>query len=134
MIYTSYFSKVKKIYGDNNNLEFVSIAGYKPNWFDNSLIVIHKYTKLSPKKQWWNIWHEKFKDCLNCLESINYYTNYYKKTVLDKLKPQDVYNDLMEISDRKNVVLLCYETPEKFCHRHLVSEWLNMNGIKTEEI
>ena len=27
----------------------------------------------------------------------------------------------------RNVTLLCYETPEKFCHRHLVAEWLN-NG------
>lgn len=133
MIYTSYFSKVKKLYGDNNNLEFVSIAGYKPNWFDNSIIIIHKYIKLAPKKQWWNIWYEKFKDNLNTNESIEWYKNCYK-TVLDKLNPQQVYNDLMEISNRKNVVLLCYETPEKFCHRHLVSEWLNKNGIKTEEI
>ena len=26
---------------------------------------------------------------------------------------------------KKKVVLLCYESAEKFCHRHLVADWLN---------
>ena len=30
-------------------------------------------------------------------------------------------------------VLLCYESPEKFCHRHLVAEWLTNSGIKVKE-
>ena len=25
----------------------------------------------------------------------------------------------------KDIILLCYETPEKFCHRHSVAKWLN---------
>jgi len=31
--------------------------------------------------------------------------------------------DLQKMGD--NVVLLCFETPDKFCHRHLVATWLN---------
>lgn len=29
------------------------------------------------------------------------------------------------LSTNKNVVLLCYESPEKFCHRHIFAEWYN---------
>lgn len=34
----------------------------------------------------------------------------------------------------QRVVLLCWERPESFCHRHLVSEWLNKNGFECKEV
>lgn len=37
-------------------------------------------------------------------------------------------------SDNHDVCLLCYETPEKFCHRHLVCNWLNDHGIECREL
>ena len=36
-------------------------------------------------------------------------------------------------SDNIHVTLLCYEKPDDFCHRHLVSKWFNEHGYKCEE-
>ena len=49
------------------------------------------------------------------------YTRRYNLEVLEKLDPQQVFNDL------KDKVLLCYEMPGDFCHRRLVAEWLFAN-------
>lgn len=134
MIYTSYFSKVKALAGQNLNLVFVSIAGIIPNWFDNSLIEIHKFKKLMPKYEWWSEWRNKFQDNLESYESISWYTNKYYETVLNKLNAKEVYDELLMLSDHKDIVLLCYETPEKFCHRQIVSKWFNDNQINCKEI
>lgn len=32
-----------------------------------------------------------------------------------------------------HIALICYEKPSDFCHRHLVADWLNKNGIPCEE-
>lgn len=134
MLYTSYFSKVKALYGTNPNLVFVSIAGKTPNWFDNSLIQMLKYPKLAPHYTWWKIWHDKFANNLESDESIKWYTQKYYETVLVKLNPVFVQRELLELSDRKDVVLLCYETPQKFCHRKIVKDWFNSVEIECEEI
>lgn len=42
--------------------------------------------------------------------------------ILDKLDPQKVVDDLGD-----NAIMLCYESPSDFCHRHIVSHWLNKN-------
>lgn len=34
----------------------------------------------------------------------------------------------------KPFLLVCLETPEKFCHRHLIAEWLKANDYKVEEL
>lgn len=134
MIYTSYFSKVKALYGQNPNLVFISIAGKTPNWFDNSLIDVLRYSKLAPKYEWWRVWHEKFKDNLESDESMNWYIKKYYETILNQLNPIFVQRDLLDLSNRKDVVLLCYETPEKFCHRQIVMNWFNSAEINCKEI
>lgn len=134
MIYTSYFSKVKALAGKNLDLVFVSIAGKTPNWFDNSLIEIHKFKKLMPKYDWWSEWHDKFQTDLESYESISWYANKYHETILDNFDAKSLAYELFDLSDHKDIVLLCYETPEKFCHRHLVSKWFNDNNIDCEEI
>ena len=134
MIYTSYFSNVKYIAGKKPDLEFVSIAGKTPEWLKDGLIKIHKFKDLMPKYEWWKIWHEKFKDDYQYDESKKCYEEKYNETVLSKLNPNDVQFRLYELSNRKNVVLLCYEKPETFCHRHIVAEWLSGYGIEVEEL
>lgn len=71
---------------------------------------------MAPKYSWWKEWHD------NHL-SEQWYIEKYKETVLQTLNPNKVVQDLQKIGN--NVILLCFETPEKFCHRHLVAEWLN---------
>jgi len=106
MLYTSYFSFVQKI-----PPEFlVSVAGRAPAGFAGA-----EYRKLAPKYEWWRQWHDqKLADA--------WYIEKYYETVLSKLNPREVLRDL----DGK--IILCWETPEKFCHRHLVAEWLNKNA------
>ena len=34
-----------------------------------------------------------------------------------------------------NAVMLCYEKPGDFCHRHLIADWITKNtGITVEEV
>ena len=57
--------------------------------------------------------------------------------ILKMNSPMKVYKDLeiMVRNDRKvAIALLCYESPEKFCHRHLVAEWfMEKLGIEVRE-
>lgn len=52
-----------------------------------------------------------------------YLVKYYK--ILENLDPNKVIEDLNELAGGKPFVMLCYEKPNEFCHRQLVSAWLN---------
>lgn len=134
MIYTSYFAVLKKVLAQDPNLVPVSIAGKTPTWLEGSIIEVNKYKPLMPHYDWWSQWHSKFEGQLESEESKTWYIKHYKTTVLDKLKASQVWQDLMDLSHKHNVVLLCYETPDKFCHRHLVANWLVANGIMCKEL
>ncbi len=78
---------------------------------DGGLISRDEYDKLKNENQW------------------DYVNKFYDK-VLKPLDPQKVYDELGE-----NAVLLCFEKPTDFCHRHLVSAWLEMNlGVQIDEL
>lgn len=108
---TSYFAKYRGVNG-------VSIALKAPTGFTG-----RQYKRLAPR---WDLLSGYKNGTINNEQ----YEQIYKQTVLDKLNPQTVYSDLGE-----DAVLLCWEKPEKFCHRHLVAEWLNEKlGLKIKEI
>jgi uncharacterized protein YeaO (DUF488 family) len=129
-IYTSYFSNIENLRKKYKNLTFISIAGITPE-IEN--VEIFKLKELMPKYEWWKIWHDKFKEDLESEESKQWYIKKYNETVLSKLNVKEIFQKMYDISKGKDIILLCYETPEKFCHRHLVSEWLNRNGVYCEE-
>lgn len=97
---TSYFAKYKGSDG-------VAICLYKPYWFKGE-----HYPTLAPTK-------EILEDYKNGDIDEEEYIRRYKEDVLSKLNPKEVYNDL------KDKVLLCYERYDKFCHRHIVAQWLS---------
>ena len=108
---TSYYAKS----GSMSNV--VSIAAKAPLWYKG-----REYKKLAPK--YW--FFKKYKED----GDEKFYTEQYQKEVLDKLDVQTVFNELGE-----DAILLCWESPEKFCHRHLVANWLNKNlDIKVTEL
>ena len=111
MIYTGYYSKTTEY--EQNVLIPVGISGKIPDGF-NGL----RYQKLAPKYDWWHEWHDK-------KLSDDWFKQKYYETVLNQLNPATVVQELEVFG--KDIVLLCYETPEKFCHRHLVAKWLNKN-------
>src|SRR5574344_295908 len=118
MIFTA---KYKNCRSDNG----ISISG------DKGKKVGYKgesYPKLAPKKDFWNVWYEN-KDKLDELSNTKYYIEKYYQEVLSKLDPYAVAMDL------EGKVLLCYEDNLEFCHRHLVSAWLELLlGIDVPEI
>ena len=119
-IYTSYFGNARKILKTFPDACLVSIAGKTPDW-----LVCAKYKKLAPHYSWWKEWHDK-----NLSEQ--WYIDKYYETVLNVLNPITVKQELQTIG--KDVILLCFETPEKFCHRHLVAKWLNeKTGLAVQE-
>jgi hypothetical protein len=109
VIYTSYFSKYR---GPNG----VSIAGKTPAGFPG-----RECKKLAPK--WW--FYKKYKED----GDWDFYTEQYYKEVLSVLDPLELAKELGD-----EAVIICYETPEKECHRHLVADWLRAAGIDVQEI
>jgi len=108
---TSYFAK------SANNYFAVSIAGRAPLWYSG-----RQYKKLAPKIDFFKKYKEDGDEAA--------YREQYQKQVLDQLDPRKVYEELGE-----QAVLLCFEKPGDFCHRHLVSEWLMKQlGIQITEL
>lgn len=44
-----------------------------------------------------------------------------------------IMRELSELSEGKDVALICYEKSSDFCHRHLVAEWLAQHGQTVQE-
>ena len=110
---TSYFAKVKGMYG----LNLVSVAGKTPEGFRGTI-----YSKLAPKYEWWSVWKKENK-------GEEWYRERYFTTVLNTLNPYEIYNRLGD-----DAILCCYEKSGDFCHRHLIAEWLRKAGYSVEEL
>lgn len=133
MVYTSYFDNLRRIEKNATGpMVFFSIAGKTPAWFLSEKIKNHKKLSVfAPKFSWWREWHNKFSDNLDSKESIDFYREKYEKTVLSDINMQYLHNELTNCGGIP--VLLCFETPDKFCHRQLVCEFLNKHEIKCKE-
>ena len=108
---TSYYAK------SSNDPNAVSIAAKAPDFYKGK-----QYKKLAPK--YW--FFKKFKDD----GDEEFYIEQYQKEVLDTLDPKKVFEELGE-----NAILLCWEKSGKFCHRHLISKWLEKSlNIKITEL
>ena len=119
-IYTSYFGKIKNF---PKNFVTVAICGGIPDFYTGLW-----YRKVAPK---WNFFCEWKKNHDN-----NFYIEHFNNEVLSKITPQDFINDIKKLTNNaENVILLCYEKPNEFCHRHLVANWINNAnmGINIEE-
>ena len=117
MIYTSYFANLKKLPKD---IIPIAISASVPNSID-----ILRYKKLAPT---YNILSE-YKQTNN----IDKYIKEYYNQILNKLNPNEVIKELYQLSNEKDIALICYEKYDKFCHRQIVAKWLNNQGIKVEE-
>lgn len=116
-IYTSYFANLKNIPSD---IIPISIARKTPPWFDGLSIKL-----LAPDE------HTLLK--YNYDGNHDRYIKEYSEEVLKLLYAPKLVHYFEVKSGGKDVVLLCYESPEKFCHRHLLSDWLNKNGFHCKE-
>lgn len=118
MIYTGYYSKIKE-YADSG-LTLLSISRTKPE-FAKSCIDI---PQLFPSDK--ILWDYK-KGKIDDMEYTSKYLDQLNELGVDKIiKMIQIFGD--------NVVLLCWESPEKFCHRHILADYINKNsGVVVEE-
>lgn len=107
----------------------VSISGDKGKSVG---FVGNAYTKLAPKKVFWNIWRDNIGK-IDEDENNKYYMSEFYKQVLSKLDANIVLEELQAFG--KDVILLCFEEENEFCHRHLVATWLERSlKIEVKEI
>lgn len=104
-----YTSNYRKGSGDAVS---ISIAGRCPENYEGI-----EYKKLAPKLSFWKVW-EKTRD-------NDYYIQHFYDEVLSCLDPEEVLVELAELSNGRDICLLCYEEEKEFCHRFLVADWLN---------
>jgi uncharacterized protein YeaO (DUF488 family) len=132
--YTSYYGNYKNIPSDYMCVGISRICPFK-NWnIDNALpnFVFYKHNIFAPSK-----------DLLDGFKEGKYDENDYKRIYVTQ-----IYNwlnennmtiktwceQLAEVFSKYNaIVFLCYETPEKFCHRHILCKYLNLCGVQCKE-
>lgn len=117
MIYTSYFANLKNI---PKGITPISICGKAPDWYEG-----FQYKKLAPKYDFFIEWKETHDN--------DFYIKCFDEQVLNALSAREVVSDLFALAKTQNIVLLCYEKPDDFCHRHLVANWLRKHGYNCEE-
>jgi len=106
---TSYFAHYRGSDG-------VAITAYKPKFFSGPV-----YPDLAPSKSLL----ARYKN--GTVSEAGYEAEFREQ--LTSLDPQRVWNDLHD------KVLLCYETADKFCHRHIIAAWIEESlGYKVVEI
>ena len=116
-IYTSYFAKMKHLPTD---VVPISICA-KPPAFYTGL----QYKKIAPSYR-----------CLMDYKSDHDEDAFVKKyfdDVLYKLDQKTIENEIKELSQGKDVALLCFEKSTDFCHRHVFATWMKMSGIDVTE-
>lgn len=120
-IYTSYFAN-RKIPED---IVKISISQFPPRGWSGP-----EYKKLAPPQDLL----KKIKEG-NC--NRDFYIAEFKEKVLSRLDKEEVKKEFEIISSGRDIALLCYEslkTPDDFCHRILVREWLNAEEWKEESL
>lgn len=111
IIYTSYFDNLQNI---PKEIIPIAICGKSPDWYDG-----FEYKKLAPKLKFFQEWKKN--------RDNQYYINCFREQVLEQLNAENVYKELATLANADACVLVCYEQPDEFCHRHLVATWLNEN-------
>lgn len=108
MIYTSYYGNVKNLPEDSI---LVSISVTQPYYIEK---VIPQF------KPWWETVNNIKK---GIIDETEYTRQYLSKISKYNDKTWNVIKKMYE--SEKNYILLCYEKPEDFCHRHILSKFLN---------
>ena len=61
------------------------------------------------------------------------YREHYNRIILGQTTPNAIWDGLKSLGS-ENVVLMCWERPESFCHRHLAAEWFTNAGYPVSEL
>ena len=112
-------------YGNCKSGNLISISG------DHGKMVGFEgkyYPELAPKLSFWKIWKENIGK-ISEYENTKFYINEYYLQVLLNADLESI------IESDEDVVFLCNEDSEDFCHRHVLAEYIELKyGIKVQEI
>lgn len=117
-VYTSYYAKIER---DTHGLVPVRISTGVPAWFS------HEYEEIPELYPGWDL----VKGIKSGELSRADYERIYKEHLIE-LDVREMWEKLMRISESwhgRDLVLLCYEAPTDFCHRHLVAGWLGIEEL-----
>ena len=93
----------------------------------NSSDIIFEYKALAPN---WRLWDNFKKKKISEDKFITEYNN-----MLKDLNPKHVLEHLNFLTGGIEPILMCKPAKTKFCHRHLVADWLeNETGIIINEL
>lgn len=112
-IYTSYYAMIPRL--NNDEYCYIRASKSKPPWLDG--IRIDGIPVLYP--HW---------DLINDWKSGRITWEDYKERYLYQLSfisKEDVIKQLYDLSQGKNIIIFCYESNDKPCHRHILAEWLD---------
>ena len=120
IIRTSYYYKVRNKAEDHYKVA-ISLTAPTGEYYSYAV-------KLAPTQDM--LWYYK-----NSFISEAEYTRMYKE-ILDKLKSDGALSGFVEdLKVHDKVLLLCYEGKYKFCHRHILAEYLNKHyGLNITEL
>lgn len=116
MIYTTYFENLKNL---PEHITPIAICLKSPEWYRGL-----EYKKLAPHESFFRKWKANHDN--------NYYITSFNQQVLQNLSVEEVIEDLnalIKTTANRDIALICYELPGEFCHRHLVSQWLNKHNV-----
>jgi len=102
---TSYF----RHYATHHLRGGISIARSAPRWVKGYRV----YRPLNPGP-----W---FRSC----KTANEYIDRYVDEILTALDAEKTYRDLVALALPHEPILLCWETPDTFCHRDIVRFWFS---------
>ena len=110
---TSYFAKVR----NSPKLKLVSVSRTTPPNFQG----VSCFEVAPPSDLLWAFKNKQI--------SEEEYETRYRAEVLSHIDAQQFYETY------KDCVLCCWESPNKFCHRHIISSWLSEQlGVVVEEL
>ena len=114
-IYTSYLGNIKRL--KEAGVMPVCISKWKPKFYQGAAM-----SSVAPTRY-------MLSDECSTEEYIKLYEG-----ILTRLGANIIYNEIKSISKGNDVALICYEKPGDFCHRHLLSDFLNRNlGLDISE-
>lgn len=106
-LYTSYYARSGK------NDRAISISAKAPFFYKGN-----KYLDLAPS---WEL--------LRAYKSGEIDNYQYTQIYGENLKARGITPQVVVTAIPENSIMLCYEGPGKFCHRHIVAVWLNNSGL-----
>ena len=116
MIYTSYFAKAKKL---NDGYLVLGITRFPPSKLKENIAFIAPSEELLYKYKTGKVSEEE-------------YEKIYLKEVGTNI---DLFAQYLDVLGKdKHVVMCCYESSDKFCHRHILARELNKRGFNIKEL